>query len=316
MDLSVVVATYNRAHLLAGTLEALAAQEVPASLTWEIVVVDNNSTDSTPRIVEDFLRTSPLPVRYALEPAQGTNHARNRGVGESTGTIIAFTDDDVVPARNWVRSIVAGMSRWGADGIGGRILPQWLARPPAWLERDRHLWEALALRDAPTPAELRLTAAGRFCQGVEIWGANMAFRRSLFDQVGVFDPSIGHRGDRLVGGDETEFVRRAVRAGCRIVYDPDLIVWHRIGPERLKKRFFRRKCFHIGEARAARTTPAPRRCLLGVPLYQLRVLVHNAVRWIAAILRRDPDCFCKELELWDNAGFIVARLKARLGTSR
>src|SRR6476661_3558101 len=126
MQVSVVVATYDRARLLGATLEALAAQRVPAGLDWEIVVVDNASRDGTAELIRWFAKGSPVPVRAAFEARQGVSHARNRGIAEARGAILAFTDDDVTPAKDWVAEISASMDRWKAQGVGGRILPQWM----------------------------------------------------------------------------------------------------------------------------------------------------------------------------------------------
>ena len=130
MQVSVVIGTYNRAHLLEGTLEALASQEVPGSLEWEIVVVDNNSRDATAQVTTAFSKTTATRVRYVFEPQQGLSHARNRGIREARGAIIAFTDDDVLPASDWIAEIAAAIDRWKADGVGGRILPRWETSPP------------------------------------------------------------------------------------------------------------------------------------------------------------------------------------------
>ena len=189
MHLSVVLATWNRARLLAGALEALAAQEVPAGLAWEVVVVDNNSSDSTAGVVDGFANAA-VRVRRVFEPEQGLSHARNRGVREARGAIVAFCDDDVLPAADWVAGIPAAMDRWSADGVGGRILPRWEAPPPSWLTENRRLLRQLALMDWEGSGLLALPLA----PNPQVWGANMAFRREVFDRVGLFDPRRGLSG--------------------------------------------------------------------------------------------------------------------------
>jgi glycosyltransferase involved in cell wall biosynthesis len=309
MNVTVVIPTYNGANRLPDTLEALRRQAVDPSLRWEIVVVDNNSTDGTRGVVEHMARVSAVPIRYAFEAAQGANHARNRGISESHSEIVAFTDDDASPTSDWVQSVVISMSKWSADGVGGRILPRWLVTPPRWLH-DRHLWAALAVRDSETLAEVKLDARGRFDQGVEIWGANMAFRRSLFSDVGMFDPTIGHRGNKLVGGDEVEFVRRAIAAHRRLIYDPGLLVWHRIGLERTQPWFYRRKWFYIGENLPLTGARSARRRIFGVPFFHIRFVAIHLATWVKKLVRRDDHSFCSELELWRDAGFIAACIKA------
>jgi len=115
VDATVLVATYNRGHLLPGTLAALESQLVPDDLTWEILVVDNNSRDRTREAVASFAGAANVPVRYVLESQQGLSHARNRGVREAHGAVIAFTDDDVLPAPDWLASIAKAFAKWEAD---------------------------------------------------------------------------------------------------------------------------------------------------------------------------------------------------------
>ena len=155
-SVSVVIGTYNRAHLLAGTLGALAAQEVPPSLDWEIVVVDNNSTDSTAQAVAAFAPTTTVPVRYVFEPRQGISHARNRGIREAQGSILAFTDDDVLPAPDWISAVASAMERWDAHGVGGRILPRWETERPRWLTENRRPLRLLAIMESAESGYLAL----------------------------------------------------------------------------------------------------------------------------------------------------------------
>src|SRR6266496_2856006 len=121
MNVSVVIPTYNRAHSLRHTLEALREQRVPPEITWEVIVVDNNSSDDTRAVVESLRPTFPAPLLYVFEPHQGTSRARNAGIDQAKGTAISFTDDDTLPASDWVTRADRALDRQGADVIGGRI---------------------------------------------------------------------------------------------------------------------------------------------------------------------------------------------------
>lgn len=233
-DLSVVIATYNRAHFLQQALRALESQQVPDSLRWEVVVVDNNSRDSTRQVVDTFSKASPVSVQYVFEPRQGQSHARNRGIQESRGAVIAFTDDDVLPAPNWVAGIPAACDRWKADGVGGRILPQWDASPPQWLSQSRDLLTRLALMDSEENRLLTFPMQG----WPQVWGANMAFRRDLFEKVGTFDPDRGMVGTKLFRGEEVDLINRALESGLKVAYDARLTVFHRIGRDRIRRAYF------------------------------------------------------------------------------
>ena len=290
---SVVVATYNRARLLPGVFGALASQQAPPSLDWEIVVVDNNSSDATPDVVASLARTSRVPVRPAFEAAPGLSNARNRGVREARGEILAFTDDDVLPAPDWIAQIVAAIERWDAHGVGGRILPLWEVPPPAWIEENARFLRRLSVMDFDEGRLLALPLERR----PQVWGANMAFRRELLDRVGGFDARLGVTGSRLFRSEESDLIERALGLGLRIAYDPAPTVYHRIGPDRMRKSYFRRLEFDgaYGDARAARRVEAP--ALLGAPRTAYRNFFEAFRTWLILCLRRRPGVFDQEL-LW------------------
>ena len=295
VQVSVVVATYNRARLLPGILEALAFQETPPSLQWEIVVVDNNSSDATPAVVAAFSRTATIPVRYVFEPRQGLSNARNRGVQESRGAILAFTDDDVLPAPDWVGQLVAAIDRWDAHGTGGRILPRWEAPPPGWITGNWRLLRRLSIMDFDEGRRLALPLERK----PQVWGANMAFRRELFDRVGGFDPRLGVIGPKLFRSEESDLIERALGLGLTIAYDPAPTVYHRIGPDRMQRSYFRRLEFDSarGDALAARVVPAP--AFLGAPRSAYWNCLAAFRTWVILSLLRRPGAFDQELlGLW------------------
>ncbi len=291
MQVSVVVATYNRARLLQGTLEALAAQEVPRSLSWEIVVVDNNSSDSTPQLVAAFAKTTSIPVQSVFEPRQGLSRARNRGVREARGSILAFCDDDVLPAADWVAGIAAAIDRWDAHGVGGRILPRWESPPPRWLTGNWRLLRRLSIMDFEGSRLLALPLARQ----PQVWGANMAFRRDLFDRLGGFDPRRGMAGPRLFRGEESDLIDRALELGLRIAYDGSLTVYHRIGSDRMEKDYFRRLAFDSAQGDARATAVGRGRSFLRAPLSSYPRAFLSFWKWAALRLLRRPGAFDQEL---------------------
>jgi glycosyltransferase involved in cell wall biosynthesis len=302
MDVSVVVCTFNRAALLGETLASLACQNVPSDLRWEIIVVDNNSRDQTREVIERFARRAPVPTTNLFEGRQGLSHARNSAVTHAQGAILAFTDDDVTPERDWIRAVLRALERHRADGVGGRVLPKWAGHRPSWLRDD--FLAGLAM--------LASEEFGRLEPGNRrmIYGANMAFRRELFGELGAFDPKLGPIGAKLYGQDDTEFVRRALRAGKTIVYDPSLVVWHHVGPDRMRKGYFRKLSFDRGEHHAI-SHPRPGRSVLGVPFYVFRLTASHALGWMLAVLRRNPRAFVKETEIWSDVGRMRGYLRAR-----
>lgn len=249
--LSVCICTYNRAALLEQTLATLSAQEGVAWGDIEVLVVDNNCTDSTTAITATASDT--LPLRRVVEQSQGLSYARNRAVAEARGHWIIFTDDDVILDPNWLSDYVEAIKRNpGVDFVGGRITPHWISGRPRWF-RGQHLdlldgllvWYDLG-RETRT-----LSAADP-----EPFGANFGFRRSLVDTVGPFRTDLGARGDGSGRGEETEFLRRARRAGARGLYVGAAHCRHIADPRRFTLPALYRYGISKGIAHRAMTDPS------------------------------------------------------------
>jgi glucosyl-dolichyl phosphate glucuronosyltransferase len=146
MKITVIMCTYNRCQCLTKALGSVAASTLPDSVKWEVVVVDNNSSDQTREVVEDFCRRYSGRFRYVFEPQQGLCHARNAGIREAQGDILAFTDDDVTVEPTWLQNLTAGVNDGQWAGTGGRTLLAQSFSPPPWLglEEPYNLGGALA----------------------------------------------------------------------------------------------------------------------------------------------------------------------------
>ena len=162
MDFSVIVCTYNRAENLPSCLGKLALQEGLPGIAWEVVVVDNNSTDGTKGTVEELARALPISVRYVFEREQGLNHARNRGVAESTGTYFSFVDDDIAVSPRWLASLYRALTENDADAVGSCIhldervrLPRWIAPEMLRLPRLPGLWSCAVPDGRPQAVPIR-----------------------------------------------------------------------------------------------------------------------------------------------------------------
>jgi len=298
IEISVVIGTYNRALLLSGTLNALACQDVPNSLKWEVLVVDNNSRDTTAEVVAAFSKTAAVPVGYVFEGQQGISHARNRGIKEARGSLIAFTDDDVLPARDWIVQTTSAMHRWKAHGVGGRILPQWESPPPRWLTENQHLLDRLAIMEF---AESRVLSSP-MRKWPQVWGANMTFRRELFERIGGFDTRLGGIGKKLYRGEEIDLINRALDRGLKIVYDPAVTVFHRIDATRTRRAYFRKLIFEASEGEARADRVGNGRTLLGAPLWRYRIVLIEFWKWMGSLLLRRPNAFDHQLDWLSSVG--------------
>ncbi len=241
MKFSIIIATYNRADELPRTLESLKQLDVAES--WEVIIVDNNSSDGTQEVVKEQEGSFPVPLRYLMEREQGRSAALNAGIRAATGEILAITDDDVRVDPRWLTNAERALRELNCDYVGGKALPVWSGKRPNWLpNRGGKHWGVIALLDyGPEPIE--------FGDRVPL-GVNMVFRRESFVRAGLWDNSIGRKAGTLLGQEVREWTQRARVAGLRGFYSPDLVVHHVIPQDRLTKKYFRRWFYWHGISRA------------------------------------------------------------------
>ena len=305
MDATIIICTFNRAESLQRTLESLRQMSVPSELKWELVVVDNNSTDNTRTVVEEFVRSAGFNVRYLFEPRQGLCHARNSGVVNAGGEIIAFTDDDALVAREWLQQLSHTFREFNCTGAVGKSVPAWngLQKPGWLLTAGRYRIGQGPLLSFDLGEETKPTR-------IPGWGLNMAFRRWAFVKYGFFRTDLDLSGSsRLLGGD-TEFGKRLIRAGEKIIYSPKAIVFHPVSAKRITKSYFLSYSYNHGRT-CIREERWPRGAVLylGVPRYLFRGFIANCVRWLASLNRERR--FYYKLRAYSSLGEIVEARKLR-----
>jgi glucosyl-dolichyl phosphate glucuronosyltransferase len=311
LDISVVIPTYNRGSQLLPLLDALLRQDA-RGVRYEIIVVDNNSRDNTAAVVEAAgVADQAGLIRYFFEPRQGVSHARNTGILHARAPIIAFVDDDVSPSSDWVYSMKRAFDEYPqADCIGGRVRAVWTHKAkPSWLT-DAHAGP-VAVQDRPQQQWVSRANAST-C----LLGANFAFRRSVFDEIGLFSPEYPRNQDR-------ELELRMWRAGKHGLYLPAMNVFVEIPEDRLTKRYHRRWQATTGKYHARlrfRDTvdqhgrlhdqECAGRRLLGTPLFLYRECLTHALEWFRALFALDGDRrFYHESRLWYFASFFWTRFK-------
>jgi glycosyltransferase involved in cell wall biosynthesis len=322
MIATILICTYNRASLLGPTLDSIAALACPADLDWEVLVVDNNSSDETRQVVERRQGAYPVDLRYAFEPRQGKSIALNTGHGLARGEVIVYTDDDVRVPAGWLEAAVRPLL---ADAslayTGGPVRPMWERQPPAWLEPAGNLGGTIAVKDHGDAAfvfeDRRKTPLG----------VNMAVRRTLVGAIGGFRPDLGRKGKSLLGQEQAEFFYRSRAAGARGMYVPAMVLDHFVPASRLTHNYFRRWWYWkgISQARLHRIHDRTElgldlrvvRRLLGVPLYILRSTVSDAFAAIGALVRGDRSrAMESEMMAWYGLGYAWEQLRWTLVASR
>ncbi|HZS48336.1 MAG TPA: glycosyltransferase [Blastocatellia bacterium] len=318
MKFSVIIATYNRAQDLRETLQSLAGLSPLGN--WEVIVVDNNSSDDTADVIREAAKTFPVSLQYLFEREQGRCAALNAGIRAAKGGIIVTTDDDVRVQPDWLDRAAESLTKLNCDYVGGKVLPIWRGGRPDWLpNRGGRHWAVIALLDyGPEPLQ--------FGKRVPL-GVNMAFRREAFARAGLWNNNVGRKAGTLLGQEVREWGLRAAAAGLRGFYAPEMVVGHVIPAERLNKQYFRRWFYWHGISRAllyketGADMEAPEESSLdfanvphvfGVPRYLFRTAAANCLNMAKGIARQDSVfAFESELLVWFFAGIFRQRWKDR-----
>ena len=289
MFISVLICTRDRAETLERTLEALLCPENLEVKDWDIVVVDNDSQDHTAQVCRAFKERFPDHFNFCYEGKHGKSNALNTGIAVAKGDIIAFTDDDVSCAPDYLQAIRTVFSQYRVDAVQGRILLECEGGHPAWL--DRFLGLTVGWRE---DADEFTALKGTLC------GSNMIVKAEVLRKVGTFLPDLGPGAIGL--GEETELSLRMRAAGFRLGFAPQILTWHHLPKKRLTRSFIRRRFFQQGRAQAY-YAPLP------VPLYRfaLYVVKETIVQELAAVwhlcLGRPAQALRCECEARSQAGF-------------
>jgi glycosyltransferase involved in cell wall biosynthesis len=235
--ISAVIPTFNRADLLLKALAGLTQQNLPPE-QYEIIVVDNNSTDHSREAVSRRFGNVPN-LRYLCQPSQGVSAARNMGWRAAAAPYVAFQDDDAVAGPDWLAQYLrAFASKRPLPGcIGGRIEPLWESPRPAWLPDDL-LWCYSLLDHTDQP----ITLEGPVFPPA----ANVAFLRSALERVGGFTLNVGRTRGKLISGEETLVIRQMLRLGFTCLYWPQASVQHLVPTQRLTVAWLTRRMYWEG----------------------------------------------------------------------
>jgi len=293
VEATVLICTYNRAEYLAHTLDSLARMSANPGFSWNVLVVDNNSSDDTRHVVLSRAGAFPVPLHYLFEGRQGKSSALNTGMSAAQARIIVFTDDDVDVGPEWIQASVRPLlERQDIDYTGGPVRPIWGGPRPDWLDETGNLGGPIAVMDHGSRVfvfeDARKTPLG----------VNMAVRRSLIERIGGFRPDLGRHGKALLGQEQAEFFYRSRQAGARGLYVPEMVLNHVVPASRLTRTYFRKWWYWKGVSHARvhgihgrtelgiDTRHVPR--VLGVPRFIFGSMVRNALGWLGALLRPNP----------------------------
>ena len=236
LDISVLITTYNRAEILRKTLESMTGLERDG-LSVAFVVVDNNSSDHTKEVIESF--TDRLRIRYLFESRPGKNCALNKALGEvPLGKLVAFTDDDVEPEKDWLKAIITVTNRWPDYSVfGGKIYAIWPnGKLPKWAQSSSIQMLGFAIHDYED-------SECPYKSGQYPFGGNFWIRCEVFEAGHAYDESVGPRPQNRIMGSETSFLKNLYEDGYESIYSPDAVVGHRIQPGDISiSNMYKRAC--------------------------------------------------------------------------
>lgn len=287
-ELSIVICTYNRCRYLPQALASIAAQHVPAG-QFELIVVDNASTDDTSAIVHDFMATHPaIPTRYVFEGNKGLSFARNRGWSEAAAAIVAYVDDDVILFDDYVRNLISFFRQNPqAMGAGGRVIPKYEDAEPAWM--SPYLRGFVGAVDHGN-------AVKKFDDSMKYpAGANMVYRTSILRKAGGFNNELKFRSD-----DKYIFYK-VHQLSDDIYYLPDVALYHYIDAARLAPDNFKKLFLKTGNEEKKRLRSEGKRLYAKAFEYLAKTLA-GAGLWMTFTLRGQ---YQKGRKIWQSQWFTL-----------
>jgi glycosyltransferase involved in cell wall biosynthesis len=292
--ISIIICSWNRAETLRSTLISLSLQIEPGNLDVEVIVVDNNSTDSTKLVVEEYMKSWHFgTLRYLFEPRQGKQFALNSGINASRYEILAFSDDDIIFSENWTCEIARVFSDNTIDLVGGKTLISWSsAGAPIWYHPNM----AAVLGGVNLGDERLSPISGNYAPA----GANMIVRKTLFQRIGHFSEAHFRHMDY-------EFGVRSKNSKATIAYEPTLLVYAPVDNACLTKRYFRRWAFKAGIAQDQEEQRGDRNLILGVPRWTYRQFSDDLIFMLfRSYFNKPSENFSRELRMWRSMGKIFS----------
>lgn len=246
--ITVAICTYNREKYLPQLFNSILSQTL-SRMHFEVLLINNNSPGNTEELGLLFSKNNPdIIYRYYLETNQGLSYARNRCIREANGMYITFLDDDAFIQNDYLKLLLQKFERdTSISAIGGKILLHYESIIPAW--ENQYLNSLMGFYDKGNNVYTYDGKNNNYPRG-----SNMSFRTTIFDEIGLFDPNLGRIGKNLMAGEEKDLFNRIFSLKkYKVVYFPDLIVYHSVPVMRTTKSFIQKQAFETGKSERIRT---------------------------------------------------------------
>jgi glycosyltransferase involved in cell wall biosynthesis len=303
-QIAAIICTHNRDNYLGAAIDSLLAQDCD---DFEILVVDNASSDRTHAIVEE--RLSHPRLKYIYESTLGLSVARNRGAKETTAPILAYLDDDAVASPQWLTALLAAYRDNEKLAIaGGKVTLIWPGgiSPPNWISDELagnlglyNLGDTVIYIEKP---------------GLTPRGLNYSIRRDFLEKIGGFDPNLGRKGKNLLSNEEVYMTELALKGGYQVAYLPDALVAHNVTPERTKAGWFLQRSWWQGISECYREEIAGRTGVAQLGRGGERIVrgLYKTVKYFADPAQR----FDNFVYAYGQIGYLSAAIKGMLRSAK
>ena len=267
IKISATICSYNRARFIIQAVESIFNQDYDKNL-FEVIVVDNNSTEDVIGVLEAYKQQHPdYNFRYFTETQQGVAHTRTRCAKEARGEIVAYLDDDSEAQPGWLSSMASFFDEHpGVYEVGGRIIPYFLTDIPAWY--SKYFFGLVGTFDLG-PQTKKLTKEKYPC------GANMAFRKKVFDEIGYFNTLLGRSGTGMLATEEKDIFKKVLAAGHEVYYLPDVWVKTAVEANKFDANYVKKHSRGIGGGERLR--------LKGQTIPLIKKFIEYILKWGYAI---------------------------------
>lgn len=289
IKVSVIICTYNRSAFLEKCIKSILSNKF-SEKSYEILIIDNNSVDQTKEIVHQFIKGK-SNIKYIKEEQVGLSFARNRGITEAKGNIVAFIDDDVEVNSNYINSIVQFSEKYPDEVcISGKVIPVWNFQKPSWFSTEF----ASIVGETTYGANVRILNYREYPIG-----CNMIFKKDIFNEIGLFNTELGIKGDQLYLGEEVEICDRILKLGKKIYYLPDAFVYHSVHENKVNTEYISKRLSLEGDSIAQWHYETKTK---------LGMLIHYIIR-LGVLYLRDYPAYCINKVLKRNSFNKLCKIK-------
>lgn len=302
-NVSIIVSTYTQKRL-SDIQNCLASLEKQTRQPDEVLLV----LDPKDELVEFYKKRVPASVKIVVSSGVGLSHARNTGVKQAQGSIVAFIDDDALADPCWLENSLINFENRAVVGVGGFVSANWETARSCWLPEELDWIVGCSYKGLPTKrAEIRNPI-----------GCNMCFRKEVFNQIGYFRTDIGRFGSMLLCNEETEFAIRALKRlpHAKIMYDPSAVVYHRVRRDRERLGYVWTRSFYEGISKAIISFKSESPSVLSTENSYLKLLIAKSIpRRLKRFYRKNQSSELLALLVSLTAvssGFLVGRIIKRV----